>query len=160
MYPKIYALENDNKTLHQRVTDLERLVSSQSAEIKSLNASKTALQERFIHLKKSAAQLESFRKNIVSMVEFGSGTFPGLPEQALSFLDTDSEQVGRFSVGSATYNTKHIAEATATPSARINSVTESSQKSPNREEQLLGGGLLDGPSFLDDKELKSFQLVS
>ncbi|KAI9363986.1 hypothetical protein DFJ73DRAFT_480446 [Zopfochytrium polystomum] len=88
---QIYALENENKSLQQRVAELELLSSTQETELAALKAANSTLQDKYNVLKKNATQLESFRKNIVSMVETGAtGAFidPTLSKHN-SMLDTE-----------------------------------------------------------------------
>ncbi|KAI8849042.1 hypothetical protein BC829DRAFT_392730 [Chytridium lagenaria] len=68
---EVYSLEKDNKSLQKKVMELEKMCLNQANEIKALTASKSGLHERYLQLKQNAMQLESFRKNIASMVEYG-----------------------------------------------------------------------------------------
>ncbi|KAH6594459.1 hypothetical protein BASA50_006706 [Batrachochytrium salamandrivorans] len=75
-------------TLSRRVAELERALSIQASEKKALIASKGALLDRYNSVKKSASQLEAFRKSIVSMVEYSPAAQPHLS------LDLDIRQTG------------------------------------------------------------------
>eukprot|EP00842_Homolaphlyctis_polyrhiza_P002792 jgi/Hompol1/3513/HPOL_006579-RA len=79
-------------TLSRRISELERMLIAQTSEKKALIASKNALLDRYNALKKSASQLESFRKSIVSMVEFSPAAQPQLLAlDAESYLGTSSK---------------------------------------------------------------------
>jgi uncharacterized coiled-coil protein SlyX len=58
----MYALESDCKLLQSRVSELESIVASQAEQLETMAASKALLLDKYNVLKKSAAQLESFRK--------------------------------------------------------------------------------------------------
>ncbi|KAJ8329696.1 hypothetical protein O5D80_002258 [Batrachochytrium dendrobatidis] len=81
------ALDAQVAALTRRVAELERALSTQASEKKALIASKSALMDRYNLIKKSASQLEAFRKSIVSMVEFSPAAQP------LLSLDSDSRNI-------------------------------------------------------------------
>ncbi|KAJ3065363.1 hypothetical protein HK102_007921, partial [Quaeritorhiza haematococci] len=85
---QIDTLEADVSHLQQRVSELEKLVAAQHAEKKAILASKAALLDRYTLLKKSANQLESFRKSIVSMVEYGPATHVNVGEFDQTFAES------------------------------------------------------------------------
>ncbi|KAJ3404046.1 hypothetical protein HDV05_007400, partial [Chytridiales sp. JEL 0842] len=150
---QIYALENENKNLHERIADLERLLSSQNADIQSLQNNNKALQDKYTTLKESAAQLESFRKNIVSMVEFG-GLKAGVIDMmggggGVSFVEPSPGVEGR-RVSRVSVYAGRESEVGITPRAS------------QAVGMKLNNGLLDSQSFLEDtakeEDLKSFQM--
>ncbi|KAJ1562910.1 hypothetical protein HK405_006037 [Cladochytrium tenue] len=103
---QIYALESEKQTLQGRISELERLTSAQETEIIALKASKAAIQDKYNVLKRNASQLESFRKNIVSMVEHGpSGSLMEQFGKTNSILESELS-TGGFSpqIGSATHD--------------------------------------------------------
>ncbi|KAI8924893.1 hypothetical protein BC831DRAFT_463309 [Entophlyctis helioformis] len=79
------TLEAQVSVLSRRVAELEHALASQASEKKALVASKAALMDRYNALKKSASQLDAFRKSIVSMVEYSPGAQP-----LLTSFDGDS----------------------------------------------------------------------
>ncbi|KAJ1551508.1 hypothetical protein HK096_009669 [Nowakowskiella sp. JEL0078] len=68
---QILNLETDVSQLHKKITDMGRQIVVHQNEKKTLQFSKSALLDKYNNLRKTAQQLESFRKSIVSMVEFG-----------------------------------------------------------------------------------------
>ncbi|KAI9205354.1 uncharacterized protein BJ171DRAFT_567533 [Polychytrium aggregatum] len=71
---QIIGLEGEISGLNHKVVELERALAAATAEKNAVLASRASIVERYNALKKSAAQLESFRKSIVSMVECGPPT--------------------------------------------------------------------------------------
>ncbi|KAJ3104889.1 hypothetical protein HDU97_008747 [Phlyctochytrium planicorne] len=84
---EVYSIESENKLLNQKVAELERLCANQANEIQSLTLSKSTLQDKYQQLKRSAMQLESFRKNIITMVEFGPSVNVNVLESDQSFAE-------------------------------------------------------------------------
>ncbi|TPX35903.1 hypothetical protein SmJEL517_g01840 [Synchytrium microbalum] len=75
---QIHALEAEVSAKDRIIADLERKndelqrsLAQQVSEKKALALAKNTIQDRYQALKRSASQLESFRKSIVSMVEYG-----------------------------------------------------------------------------------------
>ncbi|ORX53445.1 hypothetical protein BCR36DRAFT_26262 [Piromyces finnis] len=66
---KINSLENTVTELNNKIIEMEKIISSQQAEKRVLITTKNSIIEKYNALRKNAAQLESFRKSIVSMVE-------------------------------------------------------------------------------------------
>jgi len=66
---KINTLENNITELNNKILEMEKIISTQQAEKRVLIATKNSIIEKYNALRKNAAQLESFRKSIVSMVE-------------------------------------------------------------------------------------------
>jgi len=66
---KINNLENTITELNNKISEMEKIISSQQAEKRVLITTKNSVIEKYNALRKNAAKLESFRKSIVSMVE-------------------------------------------------------------------------------------------
>ncbi|KAJ3198368.1 hypothetical protein HDU82_001226, partial [Entophlyctis luteolus] len=177
--PQIASLESKWHTLQQRNAELESTVQNQSLEIKSLSETKQLLIEKYNILKKSAQQLDSFRKNIVSMVEYG-------PIMASTFTGTDFNQ-------SFTVNDRTDLETEILSPSRLNSrfsqnyelsgrtiqkpndtlisprqetVTEAFQSATNHSKPTSSSqhgnfiSMIEGPSFFNSHDLKSFEMNS
>ncbi|KAI8622442.1 hypothetical protein BC830DRAFT_1089134 [Chytriomyces sp. MP71] len=114
----ITSLENENAALNLRVAELEATVQSQTVDIKQLVESKSIVTEKYNLLKKSAAQLDSFRKNIVSMVEYG----PGLAS-ALTGLDINQS----FNISESTPSS---ADHRHSPTRQFSNYAKSSSQGP------------------------------
>ncbi|KAJ3241077.1 hypothetical protein HDU78_001998 [Chytriomyces hyalinus] len=194
----INSLEKDRAALNQRIADLESVIQSQAIDIKSLIESKNTVTEKYNVLKKSAAQLDSFRKNIVSMVEYGPGLASALhaADANLSFNLSDStEALPRQNSPTRSHHSaysKRSSGAYSPSSNRINNMPQNSvgSGSPYREsanivsssipnnrisndgyhlhlqhqqQQPLNnpyGSILEGSSFLNANDLKSFEMAS
>ncbi|KND02438.1 uncharacterized protein SPPG_09068 [Spizellomyces punctatus DAOM BR117] len=142
---QIMSLEAEISQLNRRVSDLERTVAAQQTEKKSLLASKNVLLDRYTTLKKNAAQLESFRKSIVSMVEYGPAT-NGINDLDRSFVDNPSTE------------DSHMGNNVTAGSSGMGGFL------PNLPEDVIKEAALElhdsetGTSFLDDKTMRSFDL--
>ncbi|KAJ3237509.1 hypothetical protein HDU81_009321 [Chytriomyces hyalinus] len=194
----INSLEKDRAALNQRIADLESVIQAQAIDIKSLIESKNTVTEKYNVLKKSAAQLDSFRKNIVSMVEYGPGLASALhaADANLSFNLSDStEALPRQNSPTRSHHSaysKRSSGAYSPTSNRINNMPLNSggSGSPYREsanivsssvsnnrvsndgyhlhlqhqqQQPLSnpyGSILEGSSFLNANDLKSFEMAS
>ncbi|KAJ3095882.1 hypothetical protein HK100_005702 [Physocladia obscura] len=208
----ITILENENKALHARVLELESLVQSQSVDIKNLSDAKLLVTEKYNILKKSAAQLDSFRKNIVSMVEYGPAMASVLTavdsNQSFNLADHTGSTTTRFSptrenlrnqpsprqysqsshpqyggnsvtaVAAVTTQNQIRGEnsipGTTSPTRILKNfsdriqVTASSNDQKEYQNMSFVGGIkngnfnsyLDGSSFLNSNDLKSFEMTS
>ncbi|KAJ3286507.1 hypothetical protein HDU76_007967 [Blyttiomyces sp. JEL0837] len=172
---QIFALENENKGLHQRVAELERLTATQASELKALSHSKSALQEKYAILKKNAAQLESFRRNIVSMVESGPITDIGVLSKHQSFFDADDSihnQISSMNMNMNMDNDGPSINLGMMPNPSLSGGHGSHQQQQQQQQHRssmpnsgstrgnsFGEGLLDGnSSFFDEKNLHSLDI--
>ena len=69
--------------LSSRIEDLESQLASTLLEKEAISASKATLQDRYLALKKSTSQLESFRKSIATMINLTPALPPLQATQAL-----------------------------------------------------------------------------
>ncbi|ORY51971.1 hypothetical protein BCR33DRAFT_712176 [Rhizoclosmatium globosum] len=191
---QINNLESENKSLQLRISELESVIQSQQADLQTLSEAKNLITEKYNILKKSAAQLDSFRKNIVSMVEYG----PAM-QSALNAMDlnqsfnltgehSDAPTSGarlsptqrQFSSSSRSsqQNNSHMENVGAnfsgqtptSPRRIVNPLdyrvgqqqTHHHQQLQQQQQQYQRNynTLLEGPSFLNANDLKSFELSS
>lgn len=80
------SLETEIGQLSRRIADHEQTISQFQKERKQLASAKNALNEKYNFLRKNALQLEAFRKQIVSMVEFSPHGL-AIPDGEASFVD-------------------------------------------------------------------------
>ncbi|KAJ3123037.1 hypothetical protein HK098_002257 [Nowakowskiella sp. JEL0407] len=83
----IQALESDFAAQNRKLADLDRQALLHQQEKRAWLATKSTLLEKYNNLRKSAQQLDSFRKSIVSMVEYGPSQI-NLSDVDRSFIDT------------------------------------------------------------------------
>ncbi|KAI9332331.1 hypothetical protein BDR26DRAFT_921734 [Obelidium mucronatum] len=213
---QIINLENENKSLNQKLNELESIVQAQRTDLLTLSDSKNLITEKYNILKKSAAQLDSFRKSIVSMVEYGPAMASALNamdlNQSFNLTNEHSEtplssttpaalaNSARYSPTSRQFsmnsNPARSSPQNAIPSSYTESIpyhgSHSSHSangvptSPRRLINPIVGGAsggnsgdyqrmpsrntfnnnntnvsyLEGPSFLNANDLKSFELTS
>ncbi|KAI8812828.1 hypothetical protein BJ742DRAFT_791941 [Cladochytrium replicatum] len=86
---QINTLEHEITHLNRKVGEIERVVAIEQKEKLAILSAKRGLAERYSNLKKAAAQLESFRKSIVNMVEHSPATLSKDLER--SFIETQIE---------------------------------------------------------------------
>ncbi|KAJ3300289.1 hypothetical protein HK104_002488 [Borealophlyctis nickersoniae] len=154
---QIQALESEVEKLNRRNTELERALSSQLAEKKALIVSKNALMDRYTALKKSATQLESFRKSIISMVEYTPNT--NISELDRSFLEPS------LGLNDITSNISSLSISGPNNAASVGGssgpglttfMSEEAAKEGQHDLKDYGAGT--NVSFVDDRTLRSFEL--
>jgi hypothetical protein len=80
------ALETEIGTLNRKLGDYEKTLSQIQTERRQMAQAKNALNEKYNILRRNALQLEAFRKQIVSMVEFSPNAI-NIPDGEASFVE-------------------------------------------------------------------------
>lgn len=78
-------MEDETQQLKRKVEDLEKIVGDLHKEKRVLVASKNSLVDKYNQLRKNAIQLDTFRKQIVNMVEY-SPSVVQIPEADASLI--------------------------------------------------------------------------
>ncbi|TPX39219.1 hypothetical protein SeLEV6574_g07371 [Synchytrium endobioticum] len=123
----------------RRNSELERAIAQQLAEKKALITAKNSIQDRYQALKRSAAQLETFRKSIVSMVEYG-------PVSSLNVIEMDRS----FDLQSSGGPEEMISANTSSPF--------NDSPATSHVEGSTAANVAHNVSFLEDRTMRSFDL--
>lgn len=87
---QLISAEQEKLQLQRKLGDFEKAISELQLSKKQLQMSKNAVLEKYNVLRKNAIQLDSFRKQIVNMIEFSPAANFQIPDAEASFVDINN----------------------------------------------------------------------